>query len=201
MVECVEKTNGVVDKYIGDSVMAHWGTAYTSGSAEQDALNCVRTALMMRAALLDMNRLRGPDDPANPVIRIGCGIDSGIVTVGQIGSPRRMEYTAIGDAVNLASRTESLNKPLGTDILITENTWELAGGHLITEEMPPVIMKGKEKPVRLFAVINLRSAEEGAGQPYPRTLAELRDVLDLPAPELDAVDLGAEDVKYKIKSD
>jgi adenylate cyclase len=201
MVECVEKTNGVVDKYIGDSVMAHWGTAYTSGSAEYDALNCVRTALLMRVALLEMNRRRGPGDPANPIIRIGCGIDSGIVTVGQIGSPQRMEYTAIGDAVNLASRTESLNKPMGTDILITENTWELAGRHLITEEMPPVTIKGKEKPVRLFAVVNLRVAEDGVEQPYPRTLAELRDMLGIEAPELSAVDINAEDLKYKIKSD
>jgi adenylate cyclase len=201
MVECVEKTNGVVDKYIGDSVMAHWGTAYTSGSAEHDALNCVRTALLMRMALLEMNRRRGPDDPANPVIHIGCGIDSGIVTVGQIGSSRRMEYTAIGDAVNLASRTESLNKPLGTDILITENTWELAGRHLITEEMPPVTVKGREKPVRLFAVVNLRAAKDGAEQPLPRTLAELRDMLGIEPPDLSAVNVNAEDIKYKIKSD
>jgi adenylate cyclase len=201
MVECVEKTNGVVDKYIGDSVMAHWGTAYTSGSAEHDALNCVRTALLMRVALLEMNRRRGPEDPANPVIRIGCGIDSGIVTVGQIGSPKRMEYTAIGDAVNLASRTESLNKPLGTDILITENTWELVGRHLITEEMPPVIVKGREKPVRLFAVVNLRVAKDGAEQPPPGTLAELREMLDIETPDLGAVDVNVEDLKYKIKSD
>jgi adenylate cyclase len=201
MVECVEKTNGVVDKYIGDSVMAHWGTAYTSGSAEHDALNCVRTALLMRAALLDMNSRRGPDDPANPVIRIGCGIDSGIVTAGQIGSSQRMEYTAIGDAVNLASRTESLNKPLGPDILITENTWELTGRHVITEEMPPVIIKGKEKPVRLFAVVNLRAAGDGVEQPYPRTLGELRTMLGIEAPDLSAVDVNAEDIKYKIKSD
>jgi adenylate cyclase len=201
MVECVEKTNGVVDKYIGDSVMAHWGTAYTSGSAEHDALNCVRTALLMRVALLEMNRRRGPGDPANPIIRIGCGIDSGIVTVGQIGSPQRMEYTAIGDAVNLASRTESLNKPLGTDILITENTWELVNRHLITEEMPPVTIKGKEKPVRLFAVVNLRVVKDDVEQPYPRTLAELRDMLGIETPELNAVNVNAEDLKYKIKSD
>ncbi|MDR1596637.1 MAG: HAMP domain-containing protein [Treponema sp.] len=201
MVECVEKTNGVVDKYIGDSVMAHWGTVYTSGSAEHDALNCVRTALLMRVALLKMNHLRGPNDPANPIICIGCGIDSGIVTVGQIGSPQRMEYTAIGDAVNLASRTESLNKPLGTDILITENTWELVGRHLITEEMPPVTVKGREKPVRLFAVVNLRVVKDSVEQPSPRTLTELRDMLGIETPDLSTIDVNAEDIKYKIKSD
>ncbi|MDR1901278.1 MAG: HAMP domain-containing protein, partial [Treponema sp.] len=149
MVECVEKTGGVVDKFIGDAVMAHWGTAYTAGSPAKDAFNCVKAALMMRRALLEMNQGRKADDPQNPPIRIGCGINTGIVTAGQIGSEQRMEYTVIGDPVNLASRTEALNKPLGTDILITEDTWVLIGNLLITEEMPPVKVKGKEKPVRL----------------------------------------------------
>ncbi|MDR1899052.1 MAG: HAMP domain-containing protein, partial [Treponema sp.] len=122
MVDCVEKTGGVVDKFIGDAVMAHWGTAFTAGSPEKDALNCVTAALMMRDALLEINAKRAKDDPGNPEIRIGCGINTGVVTAGQIGSEQRMEYTVIGDPVNLASRTEALNKPMGTDILITEDT-------------------------------------------------------------------------------
>ena len=104
-----------------------------------------------------------------------------------------MEYTVIGDPVNLASRTEALNKPLGTDILITESTWELAGGRLVSEEMPPVKVKGKEKPVRLFAVVNVKDAEAG-----PKTLAELRKLLDITPPDLSAVDTGSEEKKYKI---
>jgi adenylate cyclase len=192
MVACVEKTGGVVDKFIGDAVMAHWGTAYTSGSVEEDAFNCVKTALMMRDALLEMNRDRTADDPGNPPIRIGCGINTGIVTAGQIGSEQRMEYTVIGDPVNLASRTEALNKPLGTDILITENTWELVGKRFITEEMPPVKVKGKEKPVRLFAVVNLKGGEG------PQTLADARKLLGIQPPDLSAVDTGAEEKKYKI---
>ncbi|WP_010263650.1 adenylate/guanylate cyclase domain-containing protein [Treponema primitia] len=200
MVECVEKTNGVVDKYIGDSVMAHWGTAYTTGVTEHDALNAVRAALLMRVALLEMNRRRQPDDPADPVIRIGCGINSGIVTVGQIGSPQRMEYTVIGDAVNLASRTEAVNKPLGTDILITEDTWNLVGKYLITEEMPVVTVKGRGKPVRMFAVVNL-IVKEGMEQPHPRTLTELRNMLGICEPDLCSVDVNAKVLKYKIKKD
>jgi adenylate cyclase len=197
MVECVEKTGGVVDKFIGDAVMAHWGTAYTTGSPAEDALNCVKAALLMRQALLEMNRGRSADDPQNPPIRIGCGINTGIVTAGQIGSEQRMEYTVIGDPVNLASRTEALNKPLGTDILITENTWDLVGEHFITEEMPPVKVKGKEKPVRLFAVVNIR-AREGEEPEAPRKLAELRELLGIPAVDINAVDTGAEEMKYKI---
>jgi adenylate cyclase len=194
MVDCVEKTGGVVDKFIGDAVMAHWGTAYSSGSVEEDAFNCVNAALMMRYALMEMNRGREEDDPGNPLIRIGCGINTGIVTAGQIGSDRRMEYTVIGDPVNLASRTEALNKPLGTDILITENTWERAGDRFVTEEMPPVTVKGKEKPVRLFAVVKL------AGAQGPETLAELRKLLGIKPPDLNALDTGAEEKKYKIGS-
>ena len=196
MVDCVEKTGGVIDKFIGDAVMAHWGTASTAGSAAADAFNCVKAALMMRAALYKLNKDRKKDDPGNPEIRIGCGINTGIVTAGQIGSEKRMEYTVIGDPVNLASRTEALNKPLGTDILITEDTWNLVHDKFITEEMPPVTVKGKEKPVRIFAVVNMIGIEEG-----PKTLAEVRKLLDITPPDLGKVDTNAEEKKYKIQTD
>jgi adenylate cyclase len=197
MVDCVEKTGGVVDKFIGDAVMAHWGTAYSAGSPEKDAYNCVKAALMMRSSLMEMNTGRRVDDPGNPPIYIGCGINSGIVTAGQIGSEARMEYTAIGDPVNLASRTEALNKPLGTDILITEDTWNLIGDLLITEEMPPVQVKGKEKPIRMFAVVNCR-ASEGETQEDPVTLAQVRKMLDIDAVDVSKVNINKEEKKYKI---
>jgi adenylate cyclase len=194
MVDCVEKTNGVVDKFIGDAVMAHWGTAYTAGSPEGDAFNGVKAAIMMRYALMEINAKRAKNDPGDPEIRIGCGINTGVVTAGQIGSDQRMEYTAIGDPVNLASRTEALNKPLGTDILITEDTWSLIGDKLITEEMPPVTVKGKAKPVRMFAVVNFKGAEKG-----PKTLAEVRTILGIPTPDISKVDTNEEETKYKIQ--
>ena len=175
MVLCVEKTNGIVDKFIGDAVMAHWGTATTAGSPEEDAANCVTAALMMRKALLELNARRKKNDPGNPEIRIGCGINTGMVTAGQIGSEQRMEYTVIGDPVNIASRTESMNKSMGTDILITESTWKLVEDKFITEEMPRVAVKGIKKPLRLFAVINVKGASG------PKTLAELRALLGIKA--------------------
>ena len=174
MVECIEKTGGVVDKFDGDALMAHWGTVYTSGSPQKDAFNCIYSALMMRKVLFEMNKSRRPDDWSNPPIRIGCGINTGIVTAGQIGSDLRMEYTVIGDPVNIASRTESLNKPMATDILITEETWKLVKKLFITEEMGPVKLKGEEKPIRLFAVINFAGIENG-----PRTLAQVRKLLGI----------------------
>ena len=193
MVECVEKTNGIIDKFIGDAVMAHWGTATTAGSPQEDALNCIKAALMMRMALYKLNKSRQQKTMGNPPIKIGCGINSGIVTAGQIGSELRMEYTVIGDPVNLASRVEALNKPLGTDILITEDTWNLIKDHIIVEEMPSVTVKGKEKPVRLFAVVNLVSANSEL-----RTLEQVRKILGTNPPDISKVDVNAEELKYKI---
>jgi adenylate cyclase len=109
-----------------------------------------------------------------------------------------MEYTVIGDTVNLASRTEALNKPFGTDILITENTWKLVKDYIIAEEMPGVTVKGKAEPVRMFAVVNMRVKKPGVPQPRPVTLAELRSQLDLAAPDLKKVNTAAVEVKYKI---
>ena len=173
MISCVEKTGGFVDKFIGDSVMAHWGTVSTAGSPADDAYNCVKTALLMREAVLKENNERLMDDPGNPKIHIGCGINTGMVTAGQLGSEQRMEYTVIGDAVNLARRIEELNKSFGTDILISEDTWKLAGDKFITEELASVMIRGKEEPVRIFAVINFK---DSGG---PQTLEQVRTLLGL----------------------
>ncbi|MDR1287044.1 MAG: HAMP domain-containing protein [Treponema sp.] len=194
MVNCVTKTGGVVDKFIGDAIMAIWGAPVSSGNPDSDALSCVRSALMMREALREYNQSRGTEN--RPYLRIGCGINTGDVVAGQIGSHERMEYTVIGDAVNLASRTEPLNKPLGTDILITENTWNLVKESVIAEEMPGISVKGKEKPVRMFAVVNLRVTE--GPQPSPVTLEEVRRQLGIAPPESGKPDLDVVEKKYKI---
>jgi adenylate cyclase len=189
MVACVNKTGGVVDKFIGDSIMAVWGTPDTSGSPGEDALNSVKAALLMRSALYNYNKAQ----PEIPPVRIGCGINTGSVVAGQIGSSERMEYTVIGDAVNLASRTESLNKPFATDILITENTYNLIKTKIIAEEMPSVHVKGKEAPLKMYAVISMVGVTKG-----PQSLNELRLFLGLEPPDLTKVDTDAEEKKFKI---
>ncbi|GHV06053.1 adenylate/guanylate cyclase domain-containing protein [Spirochaetia bacterium] len=198
MVKCVNETGGTVDKFMGDALMAHWGAVSSAGSPRLDALNCVRAALAMRKALEEFNAGRDGSEK-QPRIRMGCGINSGAVVAGQIGSRERMEYTLIGDAVNLASRTEALNKPLHTDILITEATWLLAGKDLLTEEMPKVWVKGKEKSVRMFAVVNLRARKRGELQQGPVTLGKVRNMLGLDTPDLSTLDINEKELKYAMK--
>jgi len=177
MIECVEKTNGVVDKLIGDALMAHWGTVYSTGSPRKDAFACVKSALMMRKILYFMNKDRKPGDYADPEISIGCGISSGIVTAGRLGSEKHMEYTVIGEPVNTAAQINSSAKMLGADIVISEDTWNLVGDKFVTEELPPVNLKGKERPVRVFAVINFLREPKG-----PQNLNDVRTLLGINPP-------------------
>ena len=192
MVECVNKTNGVVDKYIGDAIMAVWGAPESAGSPAQDALNAVTAALMMRVSLFNFNKER--KERGLPPVKIGCGINSGPVVAGQIGSNERMEYTVIGDAVNLASRTEALNKPFATDVLITENTYNLIKDKVIVQEMPGVHVKGKTDAIKMFAVINL------VGKDHPSTIEEVRTIIGTTAPDLSKVNTDDEEKKYKIQA-
>ena len=192
MVNCVNETHGVVDKYIGDAIMAVWGAPDSAGSPAADALNAVTAALMMRVSLFRFNKDR--KEKGLPPVRIGCGINSGPVVAGQIGSDQRMEYTVIGDAVNLASRTEALNKPFATDILITENTYNLIKDKVIVEEMPGVHVKGKTDEIKMFAVINLK------GKIRPATISEVRKIIGTQAPDLSKVNTDDEEKKYKIQA-
>ena len=190
MVNCVAKTNGTVDKYIGDAIMAVWGAPESAGSPAADAWNAVVGALMMRTELYQLNKKRTAE--GKMAIKIGCGINSGSVVAGQIGSDLRMEYTVIGDAVNLASRTEALNKPFQTDILITENTYALIGDKLVVEEMPSVHVKGKEKEIKMYAVINIKGAKG------VKTMKEVRDLLGFHDIDKSQVNTDEEEKKYKI---
>lgn len=192
MVQCVNKTGGVVDKYIGDAIMAVWGAPESSGNPASDALNAIIAALMMRDSLSSFNKERTEKGLAP--IRIGCGINSGPVVAGQIGSEERMEYTVIGDAVNLASRTEALNKPFATDILITENTYKLLKDKVIVEQMPGVHVKGKTDEIKMFAVINL--VDKGK----PETIADVRDIIGTKVPDLSKVNTDDEEKKYKVQA-
>jgi adenylate cyclase len=189
MVSCIEKTGGVVDKFIGDAIMGVWGAPISAGSPRDDALAALRAMIMMRESLLEFNKDRGSED--RPRIHNGCGVNTGPCIAGQIGSMQRMEYTVIGDAVNLASRIEALNKPFGTDILISEYSYELVRDSVVAEAMPAIKVKGKEAPLTIYAVVKLK------GEPGPETLAELRARLGIEAPKA-CIEVDKEEVKYEI---
>ncbi len=152
MVDCVIAEGGVVDKYIGDNIMAVFGAPV---SRRDDAIHATRAAVAMRAALAKLNERLAPR--GLPTLRFGIGLHTGEVVAGNIGSAKRMEYTVIGDAVNLASRLESKTKELGTDILISEATHELAKGVIEGEAFGEIHVKGREQAVQIFKVRGLRS--------------------------------------------
>ncbi len=188
MVECVNRTNGVVDKFIGDAIMAIWGIPESRGN---DTENAVNAALFMRTALALYNRGRGSAN--KPVIQIGCGINTGEVIAGQIGSPERMEYTCIGDAVNLASRIESLNKLFKTDILISEHSYSLVRRIFRAEPMKQIKIKGKENPQQIYAILGRYDDPDSF-----RSVRELRAFLGLEDVSLDRLDVNTEEQKYEI---
>jgi adenylate cyclase len=152
MVDCVMAEGGVVDKYIGDNIMAVFGAPV---SRADDATHAVRAAIRMRAALAALNTrfaTRGL-----PPLRFGIGLHTGEVVAGNIGSAKRMEYTVIGDAVNLASRLESKTKELVTDILISGETYALVKSEIDAEVSGEVHVKGREQAVTAYKVRGLLS--------------------------------------------
>jgi len=188
MVECVNKTQGVVDKFIGDAIMAIWGIPYSHGNDTENAIN---GALMMRKALALFNSGRGSEK--KPIIRIGSGINTGEVIAGQIGSLERMEYTCIGDAVNLASRIESLNKLFKTDILISQHSYSLVRNFFRVEPMKKILVKGKTEPQQIYAVLGRFDDPHSF-----KSLHELRSHLGLDAVSLDSVNPDLQEDKYEI---
>ncbi|MFA5519076.1 MAG: adenylate/guanylate cyclase domain-containing protein [Spirochaetota bacterium] len=189
MVKCVNDTHGVVDKYIGDAIMAIWGAPVSRGN---DTENSINGALMMRSALLEFNKGRGGDK--KPVIKIGSGINTGFLLAGQIGSEERMEYTVIGDTVNLASRIEALNKPFGTDILISADSYNEVKDIFRVEPMQKIMVKGKSEPQEVFAVLG-RFDDPSA----PKTLEEMRELVGIEMKGKPLEGAGEEsEVKYEI---
>ncbi len=154
MVEAVFNHEGTLDKFIGDALMAVFGAPLPL--TENHAWMAVRSALDMRRRLEEFNRKRVIDN--QPEIRIGIGIGSGEVVSGNIGSQKRMDYTVIGDGVNLSARLESLTKEYGCDIIISEQTYNLCGDRLWVRELDKIRVKGKQQAVNIYELIGDRAA-------------------------------------------
>ncbi|MBI3395513.1 MAG: HAMP domain-containing protein, partial [Spirochaetia bacterium] len=194
MVACVDRTNGVVDKFIGDAIMAHWGALFSEGN---DTENAVNAALQMRQNLIDFNS-RGlmKSVKKKPHAQFGCGINTGPVISGQIGSESRLDYTVIGDTVNLASRIEALNKPFGTDVLISQDSYNVVKDTFDVIEMPAIKVKGKSEAQVIYCVMGRKDDPS-----RPKTLDELRARIGVSfsgaKPTAEALD-GEGEVKYEI---
>ncbi|MBS2025380.1 MAG: adenylate/guanylate cyclase domain-containing protein, partial [Deltaproteobacteria bacterium] len=151
MSEVVRANTGTVDKFIGDAIMAFWGAPRPF---EDHAYSACISALRMSAKLEQMQvqwRSQG-----RPEFRARMGINSGTVVVGNIGSPERMNYTVVGDAVNLASRLEGLNKSYGTQILLGEATANALQGRLILRPVDWVAVKGRAQAVLVYELVGER---------------------------------------------
>ncbi|MGD2180594.1 GAF domain-containing protein [Lusitaniella coriacea] len=153
MVEAVFNYKGTLDKFIGDALMAVFGAPLPL--KENHAWMSVQSALDMRRRLAEFNRVR--IFKRQPLIRFGIGISSGEVVSGNIGSQKRMDYTVIGDGVNLSSRLESLTKEYGCDIIISEFTYQLCGGNerLLVRELDKTRVKGKMQAVSIYELIDI----------------------------------------------
>ncbi len=265
MVNCVTLSHGNIDKFEGDAIMGLWGIMRNDDvekidslpenspekiqhrkHVQEDAINAISGIIAMRYALMEYNKaaeayteehkdeFRGK---YKPHIKIGCGLNTGRATAGIMGSADKMEYTAIGDAVNFASRTEASNKACGTDILITEDTYNLIKNEyirlpennftipeensereIVVEKIPVSFeVKGKGEQ-HFYGVVNMPAFDIEkffkAGDPDfkvdpdcacavgpagPKSMKEVRQLLGIPTPDFEKVNLNEEENKIQIK--
>ncbi len=160
MVDVVFKYGGTLDKYIGDALMAVFGSP---APLEDHAWCAMQTAVEMREKLEEFNddRIANGELP----IGIGMGIHSDEVVSGNIGSSKRMELTSIGDGVNLASRLEGASKQYGTDLIISDNTYKQYKERLYVRELDFITVKGKSEPVIVYELVGIREGHSPIGKP------------------------------------
>ena len=148
MTELVFQQQGTLDKYIGDALMAFWGSPYPQSDHASRACGC---ALSMRSRLLELNRKWKTE--GRKQLSIGVGINTGPVNVGNIGSVQRLSWTVMGDNVNLASRLEGLNKEYRSEIVISESTYRQVRDQYVCRELDQIRVKGKQQAVGIYELL------------------------------------------------
>jgi adenylate cyclase len=163
MTDAVQRHRGVLDKFIGDAVMALFGP-FLPDDANPSAL-AILTALDMLERLERLNERWQAE--GLPTFRIGIGIHVGEAIVGNIGTPQRVQYTALGDAVNLASRLQTMTKDFKVPLLVSDEVRQEAMAALdesvVFDDLGTVTVRGREQPVRVFAVRRLETHQEVKG--------------------------------------
>jgi len=156
MTNVVFHYNGLLDKYMGDAIMAVFGAPLDQ---PDHALRACKTALGMMDELKKLQKKWTEEN--KPVLNIGIGINSGDMVVGNMGSDMRFDYTVMGDSVNLGSRLEGINKEYGSNIIISEYTYEAVKDVLFCRELDAVRVKGKKQPVKIYELLcEMKDAEK-----------------------------------------
>ena len=170
MVDCIQREGGMLDKFIGDALMAGFGVPMAH---EDDVDRAVRASIAMMRELDQWNEQRLAE--GRPPVDIGIGLNTDIVVSGNIGSRKRMDYTMIGDGVNLASRLESACKQYGAHILVSESTWKKLRGTYRGRELDRIVVKGKTQPVAIYEILDYHTEKS-----YPAmsdAMGHFRDAL------------------------
>ena len=171
MINCIERTGGVVDKLLGSRIIALWGIPFSSGDIAGEALKSLNSALMMRNLVYEYNS--GKEKSKEPLIRMGCGIHAGEVLAGRIGAFRYNKYTVIGENVDQAVLCGEACAPAEIDIIISKAVRELTAKHIIAEELPPKQFAQGE--LSMFGLVDLDSYQDKENSSY--TLDDVRDFL------------------------
>ncbi|MBD2296623.1 adenylate/guanylate cyclase domain-containing protein [Anabaena sphaerica FACHB-251] len=167
MAECVQEHHGVIDKYIGDAVMAVFGIPFPHKQVEeiqQDAIAAVSAAISMQERLVSLNQEL--ERLGKPIIQIGIGIHTGLVVAGSIGGSQRLNYSVLGDTVNIAARLEQLNKnvPEGNpySILVSETTFQLIRQHFNTQKVEQMQLRGRQQLTMIYSIMGWQDSSEQA---------------------------------------
>ena len=154
MVDCIQEEGGMLDKFIGDAIMAIFGTPVPH---DDDPDRGLRAAIKMMVGLNEFNDIR--QSQGLPPVDHGMGLNTDQIVSGNIGSPKRMDYTVIGDGVNLAARVESSCKKYGAHILMSEYTFRALKATYRTRQVDNIIVKGKTEPVHVYEVLDYHTKE------------------------------------------
>ena len=151
MIDVIFEYEGTLDKFIGDAIMAVWGAPLCH---DDDAFRAVRAALQMQKKLGELNEKWKSE--GKEALKIGIGINTGTAIAGNIGNLRRMEYTVIGNSVNMASRIEGLTKEYKIPIIISESTYQRVHEHVTVIKLESVKIRGKSESVPLYGIVDLK---------------------------------------------
>jgi adenylate cyclase len=176
MVDAILEYQGTIDKFIGDAIMAEFGSPVSRGE-KADAMNAIHAALNMRSVLIELRKVWQSENKIP--FSNGIGINYGEVTVGNIGSARRLEYAVIGDTVNVASRVEGMTKDLGTDIVITGALYKIVRDEIEVVDFGEHALKGRVGNVRLYGVIGLIGCDRNIYEQVQNDLKRHTAVIDI----------------------